>query len=58
MDAVKKSRFDLSLIGEVDEHNLAVTFLEAVLRFYDDPANREKYEQWQKRQTHAIAHET
>ena len=47
MDTLKKSRFDLSLIGDADKHNLCATFLEAIQRFYDDPANRERFERWQ-----------
>ena len=48
MDAPGKSRFDLSQMGEADRHNLSATFLEAVQRFFDDPANRERFERWQK----------
>lgn len=50
MDAAAECRFDLSQIGEADRHNLCVTFLEAALRFYDDPANRERFEIWLKNQ--------
>ena len=50
MEGKKKSRFDLSQIGEADMHNLCVTFLEACQRFYSDPANREKFEQWAAKQ--------
>ena len=50
MEGKKKSRFDLSLIGEADAHNLAVTFLEACLRFYEDPENRKRYEEWAAKQ--------
>lgn len=47
-NASKKSRFDLSQMGEADKHNLASTFCEAVQRFYDDPVNRKKFEEWQR----------
>lgn len=50
MDIIKTSRFDLSQIGEADRHNLSATFLEATLRFYEDPANRERFEEWKKQQ--------
>lgn len=43
-------RFDLSQIGEADRHNLCATFLDAVQRFFDDPANREHFEHWQQEQ--------
>lgn len=46
MNTPKKSRFDLSQIGEADKHNLSSTFYDAVMRFYDDPANRAKFEEW------------
>lgn len=48
--------FDLALIGEADKHNLCSTFLEAVQRFYDDPANRDRFERWkEKREAHITA---
>ena len=50
MDTPRKSRFDLSQMGEADKHNLCATVLEAVQRFYDDPANREHFERWQEQQ--------
>ena len=50
MAATGTSRFDLSQIGDADKHNLCATFLEAVQRFFDDPANRERFEQWQREQ--------
>lgn len=55
MAAPGKSRFDLSQIGEADRHNLAATFLEAVQRFFDDPANRERFEQWQEQQKSRVS---
>lgn len=39
---MERPQFDLSLIGEADVRNLCSTFLEAIQRFYDDPANLEK----------------
>ena len=48
MDAPNETRFDLSQIGEADRHNLSATFSNAVQRFFDDPANRERFERWQK----------
>ena len=50
MNDTKKSRFDLSQIGSADKHNLCATFLEAVERFYDDPTNRKRFEEWQRQQ--------
>ena len=43
-------RFDLSQIGEADRHNLCATFLDAVQRFFDDPANIARFEKWQQEQ--------
>lgn len=48
MDERRKSRFDLSQMGEADKRNLCPAVLDAVLRFYEDLANRERFEQWQK----------
>lgn len=44
----KKTRFDLSQIGEADKRNLCSTFLGAVNSFYDNPANVRKFEAWKK----------
>ena len=57
MDTPRKSRFDLSQMGEADRHNLSATFYGAVMRFYDDPANRAKFEEWmrQKSRTEILA---
>lgn len=55
MAAPETSRFDLSQIGEADRHNLAATFLEAAQRFFDDPANRDRFEQWQKQQKSRVS---
>ena len=48
MEAVK-SRFDLSLMSEADKHNLYSTFLDACLRFYEDPENLKRFEEWQQK---------
>lgn len=48
MSDTKKSRFDLTEIGNADRHNLRSTFYDAVKRFYDDPANRKRFEEWQQ----------
>lgn len=53
-----KPRFDLSQIGEADRHNLGVTFLDAVQRFYEDPANLERFEKWQAQRQARRAAET
>lgn len=50
MAAPGKSRFDFSLMGEADKRNLFSATLDAVRRFYDDPANREKFERWKTEQ--------
>lgn len=42
-----KPRFDLSQMGEADRLNLASTCLDAVKRFYEDPANLARFEAWQ-----------
>ena len=52
----ERPRFDLSQIGEADRQNLASTFLKAVKRFYEDPANLERFEKWQaQRQARSAA---
>lgn len=47
MASPKKPRIDLSQVGEANWQNLAVTFLDAMQRFYEDPANLERFEEWQ-----------
>ena len=37
---------DLSLIPPADIQNLAATFLDAVNRFYEDPGNEAKFQEW------------
>lgn len=54
MSDIKKPRFDLTQIGEADRHNLAVTFLEAVQRFYEDPANLERFEKWKQEKNRCV----
>lgn len=42
-------------ISQVEQKILCATFLEAVLRFYDDPANTVAFERWrmeERRKTH------
>ena len=54
-----KPRFDLSQIDEADRLNLASTFLEAIQRFYEDPANIARFEKWQaQRQARRAAENT
>jgi len=55
MNAPEKSRFDLTLMGEADRHNLSATFFEAVQRFFDDPANRDRFEKWQKQRKSRVS---
>ncbi len=55
MGAPQKSRFDLSKVGEDDKRSLSAVFLDAVKRFYDDPANCMKFSQWQQDQSHIHA---
>lgn len=55
MAAPGRSRFDLSQMGEADRHNLSATFLAAIERFYDDPANRERFERWQKQRKSRVS---
>lgn len=50
MNDTKKPRFILPQIGSADKHNLCSTFYEAVKRFYDDPANLKRFEEWQRQQ--------
>lgn len=52
MSEMNKPRIDVSQIGQADWNNLASTFLKAAERFYEDPANRERFEKWQKEQAH------
>ncbi len=42
-------RINPALIPETEKKLLAMTFLDAMRRFYSDPKNVEKFEEWQKR---------
>jgi len=46
----KKNKIDVSLIPERDWKNLAITFLGAVERFYENPENIKRFEEWKKEQ--------
>ena len=51
-----KPRIDFSQVGEADWLKLSTTFLDAIQRFYEDPANLECFEKWQaKRQARRAA---
>ena len=50
---MRKSRFNFDEMGEADRRNLAATFLKAAEQFYDDPANVERFKQWQEQQRRA-----
>ena len=42
------SRFDLKAMNGADRRVLASAFCEAVRRFYEDPANVARFEEWKK----------
>jgi hypothetical protein len=42
-------QIDISQIPTADTRNLSQTFLTAVRRFYDNPENLKKFEDWKKR---------
>lgn len=46
MSGTHKPRIDFSQIGQADWNNLASTLLDAAKRFYEDPANIERFEKW------------
>ncbi len=50
MSETNKPRIDFSQIGQADWNNLASTFLDAIERFYEDPVNRARFEEWQAKQ--------
>ena len=50
MNEPRKSRFDLSQIGEADWHNLAATFFDAMMEFYKNPENLRRFEEWERQQ--------
>lgn len=54
MTADKPIRFDTSQIGEADKRNLAATFYDAIMRFYENPEHVKEFEQWQKDKQKAI----
>ncbi len=39
---------DTSKISKTDERNLAQAFLSAAKRFYEDPENVRKFEEWKR----------
>ncbi|MBQ8511343.1 MAG: hypothetical protein IJ497_01905 [Clostridia bacterium] len=45
-----KNKIDVSLIPARDRKNLSITFLGAVERFFDDPANQRAFKEWQDSQ--------
>ena len=51
MDVVMQDtrEMDLSLIPPADIRNLAQTFLDAVTRFYADPVNEARFQEWLRR---------
>lgn len=54
-----KPHIDYSQVGEADWLKLSTTFLDAIQRFYEDPANLERFEKWQtKRQARCAAETT
>ena len=42
-------RIHTSDIPPVAAHSLAVTFLDACMKFYDDPSNVKAFEEWQRK---------
>lgn len=46
MAAVK---IDCAQIPRVEVNNLCRTFLAAIERFYEDPENRKRFEEWQRK---------
>lgn len=49
MTPAVKSGIDAAQIPRVDVTNLSRTTLSAVERFYEDPQNIRRFEEWQKR---------
>lgn len=47
---MSKNKIDVSQILERDWKNLAITFLGAVERFYENPENIKRFEEWKKKQ--------
>lgn len=55
----EKPRIDYSQVSEADWQNLSATFLDAIQRFYEDPANHERFKNWQaQRQARRAADNT
>ena len=48
---MKKIRIDVSQIPAADVRALSAAFLSAVQRFYSDPQNMKKFEEWKRRQS-------
>jgi hypothetical protein len=46
MDSYQKTRMDASLIPKIEAQVLFADFLEAVLRFYENPENTADFERW------------
>lgn len=46
----KKNKIDVSLIPLIERKNLGKTFYEALERFYSDPENVKRFEEWKKEQ--------
>ena len=42
------AQIDTSLISTADIQNLAITFLGAVKKFYEDPRNEEMFQAWKR----------
>lgn len=49
---------DTGSIPDIDRRNLCSTFLSAVQRFYDNPENRKRFEQWKQERQHHITKST
>jgi hypothetical protein len=47
MEKYEKVHIDTKLIPKVEARILAATFLDAVLRFYENPENMAGFERWQ-----------
>jgi|GEM_PF-4914569 hypothetical protein len=55
-DSFEKQPFDLSQIGEADRINLCSTFLKAIMRYYADPTNQRRFEEWKRTRTTPETH--
>lgn len=45
---MKTVKIDVSQISQVEKRILASRFYEAVKRFYEDPVNLQRFEEWKK----------